>query len=110
MQEGVILSRRLFLGGLGATLAAPAIIRSSILMPVKSILMSDDFPLFVHADFAGIVLSVNDSINFSWLTKLEGIMVSEGEVMYKANKVTTLTGTDDMRREITNGVLKRCLI
>lgn len=40
----IILTRRSFFAGLGAALAAPAVIRSGILMPLRGIAMEDVQP------------------------------------------------------------------
>ncbi len=40
----MILARRGFLFGLGALLAAPAIVRASSLMPVRAIVRANSFP------------------------------------------------------------------
>ena len=44
------LSRRGFLAGLAATIAAPAIVKAEILMPVKKVIVPK---ILLHVDFSG---------------------------------------------------------
>jgi hypothetical protein len=51
----VILARRSFLFGLGALLAAPAIVRAESLMPVRAIVRANTFPVLMVVDQDGHV-------------------------------------------------------
>lgn len=78
------LTRRSFLGGLAAAIAAPYVVRSGILMPVKKIILPESpmmiiegsadgvswFPLVTRPDFILRPAVAFDSSNIDWLDEI----------------------------------------
>jgi hypothetical protein len=51
-----MLSRRGFLTGIVAALAAPAIVKAEILMPIKKIILPDDGGFLVPEEFTKVLI------------------------------------------------------
>src|SRR5690242_12302280 len=88
----IISSRRSFLVGLGALIAAPAICRASNLMPVKQMLILPDkigtitFPIGGHAYMTGTSFMYHDSNGWKELNPRDVLVPPDADARWERMK------------------------